>query len=273
MVKIESRALRKDDFTHAPESYGCKTVDEWLLVRGSATRNLENKGATAVKRWGFTLIEVLLAVSISAVIIVSLTAAFWRGSDAYRRSKGLDRISKNIRFPVSIMNKEIANSVRLPQQIENDIEANLKEKLQDSIELKEGYFINKDEKDRIIFFTIKKFLDDEISHIYKVSYRIKENAENGNYLLQRAQTQKEEVSNFDEMVNHTFDDDDYKTIMEDLDGEDLEFFEVSPFGGTVEFGQKEETSEEMSKISIVQEDNLYTFPFIGVYILAQPGQS
>jgi len=49
------RSARAPGFTRAPESHGCKLVDEWLSVQGSAPRrDPEKKGATAVKPWGST---------------------------------------------------------------------------------------------------------------------------------------------------------------------------------------------------------------------------
>lgn len=73
-------------FTHVPEGHVREGMDEWPSIQGSAPwMNPEERGATGVSSWGFTLVELLVSVAIFSAIAVVLYSCFRGGVISYRR--------------------------------------------------------------------------------------------------------------------------------------------------------------------------------------------
>lgn len=204
---------------------------------------------------GFTLIEVLLAVAISAVIIISLTTAFWRGLDAWNRTKHLTKLSGDFRFGMDVLQKELENSIKLPLNVKVD-----------------SFSISKN-GDRMTFFTLKRLKEDKIPHIYKVSYHLVKNPTNllNSFILKRA---SKEMKNFDDL-SYEFKPSDYKQLMTQLTGEKLKF-QGSLFGGIIKICEKKIKKEDekkkiLERIRLMRKgQQQIIFPGKTIYVFTRP---
>jgi len=152
---------------------------------------------------GFTLIEVVLAVGLSAIIMIGLTVSFWSGSNVWKRTRGMTELSGNLRFAMDVLNTDLYNAIKLPQQTGVA-----------------SFSISGDGKE-LIFFTVKRLKHQQVSHIYKVNYKLIEdsNSLGEPFVLKRA---SKEINNFTEL-HHEFDPEDYNTLVSGLTGEELKF--------------------------------------------------
>lgn len=222
-------------------------------------------GGNRLTKTGFTLIEILLAIGISAIIIVGITSAFWRGSDAWKRAKGLTRLSGDLDFGMDILQTELRNAIRLPESIEKELE---------EFGYRESFFIS-DDKKSMTFFTLKRFKEDKLPHIYKVSYRLKSDNSGDYFILQRASTEGREIRNFDALISNQFAPSDYKDLVTHLTGEELKFH-GSLFGGIFKLCEQEVKEENGNKKRIekirfiIEEQQEIVFPSKIIYVFPEP---
>jgi type II secretory pathway pseudopilin PulG len=82
----QGSAAKPRGFTPHPECPTCKGGDEWAFGRDSAPRRKpENKGATAVKPRGFTMLEMVIATCMVALLGFALYAVFSNGMKIFNR--------------------------------------------------------------------------------------------------------------------------------------------------------------------------------------------
>lgn len=153
---------------------------------------------------GFTLLEVILAITISAVIVIGLMTSFWRGVGVWKKTKGMITLTSDFRFFVDVLDSDLENAVKIPETL-----------------LVKSFFVEEDGKS-IIFFVLKRLKDNKVAHIYKTQYKLSkstENAEEDMFILNRASKEIKKT----EDVNYEFKSADFRVISSNLQGPDLKF--------------------------------------------------
>ncbi|MFH1848374.1 MAG: prepilin-type N-terminal cleavage/methylation domain-containing protein, partial [Candidatus Omnitrophota bacterium] len=114
----------------------------------------------AINKKGFTLLEVLISVSIFAIISTCLYSTFSSGIGIWRRQQKTVNINESVRYFFDNIARELRHSVKYPQP---DLEEGLEG-------FPETRFIG--QEDRVSFVTLRSGLDEGYRHkeIIKVAY-------------------------------------------------------------------------------------------------------
>jgi len=205
---------------------------------------------TFKEKHAFTLIEVLLAVSISSVIVLALAITFWRGSDTWKRTKNLTKLSNDLCFALDILEMDLNNAIKLPSELNS-----------------ESFLISEDGK-KISFFTLKRLKYQKVPHIYKVSYRLLKDTSDL-FLLERADLK---IENFNK-VFYEFSNLEYRRLISNLSQNDLEF-NGFVFGEIVKLCQaqtEDGDKDYLGSIRLMQkEQKEIIFPCKNIYVCTQP---
>ena len=103
-----SQSVRKNSltgFTHEPVRH-----NSWRTVQGFAPRrNPAREEATAVKPWGFTLIEILVSITIFLIVVGMASTFFLNTLNYWKRGYSLTRRQQAARLVFSRMTENISS--------------------------------------------------------------------------------------------------------------------------------------------------------------------
>jgi len=105
----------KKGFIRSPESHACKGVDVWLSGSGfrSTARNPGSQEANILRRRSFTLVELLVSITIFALASVAVYSVLSNGITAWRRGNKDNTHLRKIRLVTEKMAKDLRNTFKI----------------------------------------------------------------------------------------------------------------------------------------------------------------